>query len=74
MRTEALFLIAAVQQRPQQRPAAARQRSSKGPAEARQRPSTRYGCTSMPRIWLYTQVAIIVFVCIGIVIAITRLA
>jgi hypothetical protein len=29
---------------------------------------------AMPRIWIYTQVAIVVFVCIGIVIAITKLA
>lgn len=29
---------------------------------------------AMPKIWLYTQVAIVVFVCIGIVIAITKLA
>ncbi|MGO9900943.1 MAG: hypothetical protein ACLP0J_14915 [Solirubrobacteraceae bacterium] len=29
---------------------------------------------AMPRIWIYTQLAIVVFVCIGIVIAITKLA
>jgi len=28
----------------------------------------------MPRLWLYTQIAIIVFVLAGMVIAITRLA
>jgi hypothetical protein len=43
-------------------------------------PGARRQCDSdtvagaMPKIWLYTQVAIVVFVCIGIVIAITKLA
>lgn len=37
------------------------------------RSGRRYGCISMPKMWIYTQVAIIVFVCIGIVIAITKL-
>ncbi len=40
--------------------------------EARGRPS--YALPSMPRHWIWMQVAIVVFVLIGMVIAIVRLA